>query len=66
MLTNALNIDWGQKMVKCPRCKEDSKPTGKKWKYNVFAVESYYCDRCKKQFNGYYRDDKLIYTIPKC
>jgi len=53
------------KMVKCPRCKTEAHQTGKEWKYHVFNVKSYYCKQCKKEFNAYYRDDELKYTIPK-
>jgi len=51
--------------MKCPRCGAESKPTGKKWKYAVFDVESHSCEKCNKQFNAYYRDGKLSHTIPK-
>jgi len=51
--------------MKCPRCGAESEPTGKKWKYGAFDVESFYCPECKKKFNAYYREGKLVYTIPK-
>jgi len=51
--------------MKCPRCGQEAKPTGKKWKFSVFQVESHHCPKCDKNFNAYYKDNKFSYTIPK-
>lgn len=51
--------------MKCPRCNNEGKMTGKNWKYSVFDVKGYSCDICNKKFNAYYRDGKLTHTIPK-
>ena len=65
--SNTFNHFFGleSQRMKCPRCGSESEPTRKRWEYNVFHVESYYCKKCDKRFNAYYREEKLIYTISK-
>lgn len=52
-------------VVKCPRCKKESQPTGKEWDYRVFKVKVFICPNDGKSFNAYYKDGKLTHTIPK-
>jgi len=52
-------------MTKCPRCSENSKLTGKDWDYGSFYVKQYVCSGGKKKYMEYYKDGKVIYTIPK-
>ena len=51
--------------MKCPRCGLEAKKTDKTWKYHVFDVEQYDCEKCVKKFNAYYRNGMLAHTIPK-
>jgi transposase-like protein len=51
--------------MKCPRCGASSESTNKKWKYASFEVKQYYCEKCDKKFNAYYRENRLSHTIPK-
>lgn len=52
-------------MVACPRCDGTEILINKEWKYRIFHVKHYYCMSCDKTFNEYYRDNELLYTIPK-
>ena len=51
--------------MKCPRCEKEAEKTGKTWKYHVYDVEQYDCNKCQKKYNAYYRDGKFAHTIPK-
>ena len=51
--------------VTCPRCGSTARITGEKWKFSVFHVKQYQCLSCKKHFMEYYREGKLIHTVPK-
>jgi transposase-like protein len=52
----------------CPRCKKEiNVQADKEWKYRqgLYTVKHYKCSNCWKGFNGYFRDGKLSFTIPK-
>ena len=52
-------------MVKCPSCGKEANSKGKEWNYRDLRVKFYGCDGCQKNFKAYFRDEKLVYTIPK-
>lgn len=51
--------------VGCPRCGAISEPTGKGFTFGIFEGRSYFCEKCEKAFNAFYRDRELSYTVPK-
>jgi len=63
-----LLLEWVIRMVKttkCPYCIIGNAELKKEWDYSVFHVKMYVCDNCGKSFKAYYRDDSLVFTIPK-
>ena len=52
-------------IMECMRCGGTAMATGKKWSYNNFDVESFYCEKCKKQTFTYSKEGKVRFTIPK-
>jgi len=52
-------------IISCPWCQTKCNPAGKEWDYGAFHAKSYYCKKCDKKFNAYYRDNKFSHTIPK-
>lgn len=52
-------------LVACPRCGKEISRVIKEWDFRVFHVKNYYCDKCDKKFNEYYRNGNPRFTIPK-
>ena len=50
-------------MVKCPRCGTETSSVVKEWNYGPFHVKEYFCKKCQKKFNLYFRKGKLSHTI---
>ncbi len=51
--------------IECPRCGALSEPTGKGFSFGIFEGRSYFCEKCEKSFNAFYRNRELSYTVPK-
>jgi transposase-like protein len=50
-------------MVKCPKCgSENAKPT-KEWKYALFQVKKFDCQKCKAKFRDYSKQGKHNFTL---
>jgi predicted lactoylglutathione lyase len=53
------------KVLKCPRCKNKAEHNGKKFYFGPFNGRGYYCERCGRSFNAFYRNEKLSHTVPR-
>jgi hypothetical protein len=53
------------RVLKCPRCKNEAEHNGKKFLFGPFEGRGYYCERCGRSFNAFYRDKELSHTVPR-
>jgi DNA replication protein DnaC len=53
----------GINLPTCPLCQTESDELRKEWNYHVYHVKSFNCEKCKKPFQAYYRQDKLSHII---
>ncbi len=50
-------------MAKCPNCKKELAKPKKKWKYGIFEVRAYTCDKCGTAFRDYTLDGLPKFTL---
>lgn len=47
------------KALGCPSCGISMTSSGKRWKYSVFDVEFFICDKCPESSKVYFRNGEL-------